>query len=283
MKSKKRIKTETINKVAIAVSVIAVVACIALSAVLIYVVQQKEQMTMVELISRSNDAINEYQYGHVGILRNDNLADGTEYQSQYDLASQRDGEYASFMFRDSEGVSLYQCWIPAEDHYDIWVYDGDYDVWVATGNSEPPAYSSMWNPMVSTSQYTLLDGTYPWYDTGEECYVLQLISSTDEWSTIYEEMFISATTFLPVGVVDILSNTTDVVNHDYVQENVDLGDGVSGDVQVETHAYDEVIQKYTLSYSNSDLRLFDIPDVTVTEDEYLNIIGSGVENNEQVQ
>lgn len=285
MKNKRQIKTVTINRLAFATYVFASCsAIIVLVAVLIwmYTSGNKEEITVSYVIEKSNEALLEYPYGRVSILRNMDSADGQHYESQYDLSSQRDGQYSSYMFRDSDGQQLYQCWQPNEDFWDIWVYDGNYDVWVKTGYEQEPIDSSMWSPLTNPGSYVLLDKTYSWYDTGEECYVIQMLGSSDQWTKIYEEMFFSKKTFLPVGVVMIATNSTEEIDHEYVEENVTFDDGTVGDLHVGMYKYDKIVQKYSITYSDTDQRLFEIPDITITEDEYMELLNSdgkdGVDN-----
>lgn len=277
MKKSKKIKTVTINRLAWAIYVAATsFMIIGLVAVLIwkFTSEPKEELTVSAIIEKSNEAVQQCPYGRVSILRNVDQADGSHYESQYDMSSQKDGQYSTYMFRDSEGSQLYQCWVPAEDYWDIWVYDSNYEVWVKTGYDQEPLESSMWTPLTNPGGYSLLDGTYSWYDTGEECYVIQMIGSSEDWTKVYEEMYFNKKTFLPVGVVMIATNSTDELDHEYVEENVSMEDGSIGDLHVDMYKYDKIVQKYSITYSDTDQRLFEIPEVTITEDEYIELLES---------
>lgn len=278
----KKIKAQSINKVTAILSVVFGVGFLASLSLNIYPLIKEEEVNADSIFIKANEALTDYQYASVTIDRLETV-DDNKYRQQFTLTTQRDKQYCTYMFLDSEGSDLYQCWRPSESKnigYDIWVHSDEYDTWVSTYYDKEPADSNLWSFMSSGYGYTLMSETYPWYDTGDECYVLQMASSSSEWQNIYEELYIRKSDYLPMGIVVMATQSTDAIDHTEIEENVDFGDGTTGDAVSEVHKYNSVVQKYSVVFSNEDLRLFDIPDTFITEEDYAFLIQEDMKKEE---
>lgn len=269
-KHKKPIKTNTINRVVFALFSAVVFALIIVVGVLIYKLKQLEKPDAFTVYSKSIEASGAYDYAQLTILRQENV-DGSTYTAEYVTSEEKNGSYSTYMFRDSEDNSLYQCWLPNDsDSYDIYIRSDELETWVKTSMSEPPITTSLWETVTFLGGYSLMESYYPWYDTGDMCYVLQRIGTVDGWDACYEEVYIRKDDFLPMGIVLIVGNSTDVIDHTDIESGVQIGSD-SADVEYSTYGYDSIIQKYSMVWSNEDMRLFDAPDVFITDEEYLSI------------
>lgn len=277
-KNKKKISANSINKgLAITCALMGVVIVV-LTVALCMKLYESEQLDQSDIFSKAQDACNQYEYAELVIARQENI-DNQTYTAEYVTTDERDGSYCTYMFRDSEDNDLYQCWQEiSKNAYDIYIHSKDLDAWVKTFMEEPPVYTNLWTMFTNAGGYTVMDSEYPWYDTGDMCYVLQRTGVAEGWSDCYEEVYIRKSDFLPMGLVLIVGNSTTDIDHTDVESGVNV-DGEDVDIETSTFGYDNIVQKYSLQWSHDDLRLFDIPDKFITDEDYLSIVGQSEENN----
>lgn len=273
--SKKVNKTKagTINRVSAIIFFIGMAGIISTASYWGYKLIQKENTTPVasELITESMAAGKKYDYAGMSLLRKESV-DGNEYSVQYDVSASQIDSYKSYSFRDSEDNELYQCWQKGENSlYDVYLWASEYETWVHTSLEQEPVDINPWYEISNTSGYTVMDETYQWYDTGDECYVLQLLGTADEWEQYYEEVYIRKSDKLLMGIVVVCMNQTDEITHDDVVDTLPTGEDAN--IEVEQANADIIVQKYSIRYSDEPLSLFDIPEEYMTDEEYMSLVG----------
>lgn len=219
--------------------------------------------TIIELQKNANTAISGYDYyvAIIDVLKTP--ADGEEFSSQEAFSRARKDSYQSYMYRDSLDNDLYQCWYydKEEEIYPTYIYSDDVESWVETSMSEPQVVIDGWTLFDDLSYYEVSDETGIWEDTGDECYILQAVNTSVINAQIYEEVYIRKSDSLPMGIL-----TYGAVEVEATKSTEEVVDG--NEVEITTAAHDEILQKISITYSNSDLRLFDIPEEFISEEEY---------------
>lgn len=264
------INAQSINICLTVACVILAIVCIVLAAMLFYKSRGIEELDVPKIFEKSATACLDYEYAQLVITRQESVS-GETYTAEYVVSDERDGSYCTYMFRDSEDNDLYQCWLANESgSYDAYIRAKDLSTWVKTSVGEEPVSTNLWDMFSYAGGYVLMDSDYPWYDTGDPCYVLQRTGTVDSWSSCYEEVYIRKSDFLPMGIVLIIGNPTEDIDHTDVETGVKIGDDTA-DISTSVFGYDSIVQKYSIEWSHEDMRLFDVPDTFITDEEYLSI------------
>ena len=274
-KNKSNKKTIPVRKFNVFFRVLALVLiALGVVALIIFVkpLLKQEELTPQVLFSKCYDAANKYNYARLVITRQESV-DGDSYTAEYVVSADQSSSYRTYMFRDSDNNDLYQAWLKEDGAslYDVYIYASDPGSWVRTSLEYEPITTNMWDMFQYADGYAVMQDTYKWYDSDDECYVLQLVGDTDEWNFTYEEVFIRASDYLPMGVVLVVSTETDTDGHDIIMEGVNE-DGDTVDATVSLSGNKTILQKYSITYSDEDQRLFDVPDTYITDEEYLSFL-----------
>lgn len=273
MSKHNKVNAVAINKVTTGLCVVLFILLVISVGFNVYPLIKEGELTANDIFAKANEAMPNYEYAAVTIDRVEKIGE-EQYRAEYRLTAQKDGSYCSYMFRDSEENELYQCWLPSiskDTGFDVYVYAKDYEAWVTTYYEQEPSENALWTMLTSAYGYTLMDETYPWFDTGDECYVLQMMSSSEQFENVYEELYIRKKDFLPMGIVLMATHSTDGIDHTDIQENIEI-DGKEGTATINYSTYDAIVQKYSIKFSNEDLRLFEIPEETISEEDYMFLI-----------
>lgn len=221
------------------------------------------------------------------------------YNTQYAISGAKNSTYMSYIFRDSQDNSLYQSWAhnDVSNEYDIWLYSSVLDAWVETHNETKPLDINMWDPIPDMSHYGLLEESAYWPDTNDECYVfytvinynydeeddVEFILSQNPYSKIFETVYVRKSDWIPMGIIIYANDdtgktkVTEVTDMDTLS-NYFESNGVSIDnipiesAQIEEAEYNEMLIRYSFSYSNEDMSLFQIPEEYLTEEQYFELI-----------
>jgi hypothetical protein len=235
-------------------------------------------ITVEEIQTKSNAIINEHEYALLVLDIQNTVADEGTSTYRYILSSKKDSDEHSYVYIDSDGTELYQYWdYDAEnENYCIYIHDTDNDVWVKTSYDYEPITSDTWAMLTDLSKYDLMEETATWYNSDDECYVLEMLGQTEDFSAMYEQLYIRVSDFMPMGIV---AYAVSDVNEDKMQNGVDLeiNDDNIVSATEEIPTYNEYIQVYEVAFSNEDLKLFGVPDNYLTEEEYMELIGSSDE------
>lgn len=232
-----------------------------------------DTITANEVVSKAKSAVMKYSYSLSTIDLQETIADEGSNTYKYILSSSKNSKKRTYIYADDSGSELYQCWDydTGKELYSIYIYDSEMDVWVNTTYRSEPVTGTPWVVFNNLSEYTLLDETANWYDSEDECYVLETISSNDKYAVLYEQVFIRVSDFIPMGIVTY--GVSDV-NEDKLMNGGELeinNENVIG-ATVEIPTYNEYIQLYEVTFSNDDLSLFEFPVEYMTEDAYLEMI-----------
>lgn len=262
----------------------------------------QHELTIDEIKEKTYNAMQDYDFSAMTLKVNERVADEGDYTYEYTIVSELNNSRRSYMYRDSEGEDMYQYWrryitrldtdvdpivpdlsydeegsevAPKENvdtSYVVYLYADDVQSWVKDVVAIEPVDTYVWDLTEAFGEYTLLSETNSWYDTGDECYVLQSIGAADDWAVIYEEIYIRKSDFLPMGIVVYAVSD----NGENIVEDVDNASEVLG-IQVESATtevpdYNQVIEKYSLTFSNENLHLMDEPTKYMTSKEYIDFI-----------
>lgn len=239
----------------------------------------ENHLTSEELEEKAIEAVNRCQYSTMLLDQQITLTDDTKLLEEYMISAEKDGSKRTYTYISTDGSMLMQYWEKelAEDgeaeHYDVYIYSESYETWVNTKLESEPIVNDLWSMLTSMHEYTILEDKQEWYVTGEECYVLQLLGSSDSFYAIYEEMYINAETLLPVGIVEYCvaeeegSKTIDDLTEDDL--NINLDGYTAENIEVESSNYSEILRVYQLNYSNEDMAMFDKPETFITDEDYM--------------
>ena len=262
----------------------------------------QHEVTVDELKQKVNDAMQDYSFSAMTLKVNEKVADEGDYTYEYTIVSEINNSRRSYMYRDSEGKDIYQYWrrymdrldtdvdpiVPEviydedgnelpqteliDSSYVVYMYADDVRSWVKDVVAVEPVDTYVWDFTETFGEYTLLEETGNWYDTGDECYILQTIGGSDDWAVIYEELYVRKSDFLPMGIVvyAVSDNGKNIV------ENVDDASEVLGievdSMTTEIPDYNQVIEKYSLTFSNENIHLMDEPEQYMTSKAYIDFI-----------
>lgn len=235
-------------------------------------------MTIERLQENASRAINQYEYALLTLDVQETVANQGISTYKYVLSSRQNSQEHSYAYVELNKFELYQYWDfdPETSMYKIYVYDPDGNCWVETFYEFEPVSSNTWELVTNLSNYTLLEEPGFWYDSGEECYVLEIIGSSDEFPVMYEELYIRKSDYVPLG---ILSYAVSDVDYDRLRQGVtpELYEyyGLTGDLTTSIPTYNEYVRVYKVAFSNEDLKLFGAPADYLTEEQYLRGLAGG--------
>ena len=280
--NKKQFDTNKINKVFKIISIVCAIVCLAIVGYMVYKVdKEQERITTAEdLFTKAQEEANRHEYAIAVITRYEQTGN-EEYLGEYTVSAERDSSLRTYMFRDSDSNSLYQAWQlqPNSLNYDVYIYAADPGQWVKTSLGYEPVSVNLWDMFKYADGYTLMEDTYKWYNTEDECYVLQLVGDADDWKYVYEEVYIRKSDYMPMGIVlAMIKDDENVDGHTITQEGFEIN-GIEGNAEITLPGSQSLIQKYDVVFCDDDARLFDIPTEYITDEEYLNYIHQNVEEN----
>lgn len=222
-----------------------------------------------EIQIKANEFINKYDYNALVLDVLYTSPDNEAYRKQYLLSSEKDNEVHSYVCRDSVDASVYQCWSYDKDKkvFPLYIYSDEYETWVYCELESAPLAINPWGVVEDLSNYTLMDKTTVWGDTNDECYVLYVMSSSDEFEYIYEEVYIRKSDYAPMGIITYASETLDEERKDSLND-IDFDIEIK-DAEISASQSSEIIQRYEFTYSNENLAFFEQPTKFITEEEYL--------------
>ena len=239
------------------------------------------EYTAEEIAEKSREAVDGYEYALLVLDQEISKSGEIVGIEEYILSSERDGTKRTYTYVNSDSSILSEWWdaIEQEDGsvlYDTYIYSEQYETWIHTELSEEPINNDIWRMFDIMSQYTVLPETGEWFDTGDECYVLQLIGSSDGYYDIYEEIYVRCSDFIPMGIVEYCVDTeendrVDEINpEDY---DFELGDGYTiTDGEITSEDYNELLRKYSISFSHDDCQLFEKPETYISDEDYMYLL-----------
>lgn len=237
----------------------------------------EDTMTSEELEEKAIAATSQYNYAKMLLDQQITLSDGTQVLEEYILSAEKNGSKRTYTYLSADGSTIFEYWDKDTsntdtDQYDVYIYSEVYETWVNTKLTEEPVSNDLWGMLSVIDGYTVLEDKQNWYVTGEECYVLQLLGSSDDLYAIYEEMYINAETFLPVGIVEYcVAEDSGKTIKDLSEEDLDLNmeDYEIENATIEASSYSELLRVYQLEYSNEDLALVEKPETFITDEDYM--------------
>ena len=266
-----KFRARSINHVLTILCVAFLVYAVAITGILLYTLYKIEnKVDITTVFANATAEAAKYNYAQLTIDQGVFTSEDN-YRAQYVTTFGKDTTYHTYMYRDSEQNDLYQCWQANSDNtgYDAYVYANDIETWVKTTTEEEPVSVDVWSMFEYAGGYTLQEATYPWYDTSEPCYVLTRMSASSEWQGVYEELYIRQSDFLPMGVVLLYTdNNPENLSHEDIVNGVNNA-GMESPVNVESN---EIVQKYSLMWADEDLKLFDVPETYISDEDYISIV-----------
>lgn len=267
-KNKKRIRKITPLNVVIWVCAILLVASGTFLAIrLVKASNKNTEITPEELARLSTQAIAQYPYSML-VLDSQTTVNGETTTCEYVFTTSLNDSLRTYMMRDEEEVG-YQCWLQnSEGTYDVYLYDDVYQVWVKTVEEYEPVGSNTWMVVADLSNYTLLEETDYWGE--DECYVCQITGNSNIFEVIYEEIYIRKSDYMPMG---ILSYGVSSADGDRIQEidPATFGDNVTS-ADITTEDFVETVSVYSITFSDEDLALYDLPETYMSDVDYMNAI-----------
>ncbi len=231
-----------------------------------------DDVTVEDIEKRARDTINKYDYALLSLDIQETYAGEGQRITHYEYSSSRLTNEHAYVYMDDSGVSLYQYWDRKDDQSEevvIYIYDDVTKSWVETSYPYEPVTSDTWSMLTDLSRYDVIPGTFKWFNSDDDCYVLEMLGSSDEFYQIYEQLYIRKSDFMPMG---ILSYAVSDVDYDRMKSNElveDLNDdGTDESITVESPAYNELVQVYQIVFSEEDLKPFGVPEDYITEEEY---------------
>ena len=228
----------------------------------------------------SKRSASNYEYAVLVMDQQSNLEDIDEpLIEEHILSAERTGSRRAYVYMTGSDNIQSEWWEEKEledsgtKGYDVYLFSNEYQTWVNTELEEEPVPNDIWSMFDVISGYTLLPETNVWYDTGDECFVLQLIGSSDGFDWVYEELYVRCDDYLPVGIIEYCVAEGEE-NHieELTQEDFDFvsGDGYHTDsVTAEGKEYKQILRKYSLYFSDEDQILFEKPETFITDQDYM--------------
>lgn len=280
--NKKQFDTNKINKVVKIISAVCAVICIVIIGFMVYRINEEQTQinTVEDLFAKAQEEANRHDYAVAVITRYEQTGE-EEYLGEYTVSAERENSTRTYMFRDSDSNSLYQAWQlqPNSLNYDVYIYATDPGQWVKTSLGYEPVTVNLWDMFKYAEGYTLMEDTYKWYNTDDDCYVLQLVGDADDWKYVYEEVYIRKSDYMPMGIVlAMIKDDENVDGHTITQEGFEIN-GIEGNAEITLPGSQSLIQKYDVVFCDEDQKLFEIPTEYITDEEYLNYIHQNVEEN----
>jgi hypothetical protein len=239
------------------------------------------QLNSAEIIEKAEEAVESCDYALLTLSIEDTVAGEGSDVYNYVYTCGRNTTESSYVYSDSDGTELYEYWEENEENgnYDVYVYDTDYEVWVKTSYDTVPVTDNVWDILSNINDYTLADETECWYGTDTECYVYEILGSSDDYESMYEQLFIRTSDYMPMGIV---SYAVSDVNYDKVAngEDIEIFYDTSDDAEIEVPTYNENVTIYEVTFSTSELKWFDKPDSYLSEEEYMTLLSTVEEETE---
>lgn len=226
-------------------------------------IEESEDIT--ELKEKVNNAIKDYPYS-ILVIDSQSYIKGVENDySQYVITAEKDNVYKSYMFRNAD-TAIYQCWDKNDSgKIDLFIYSDEFDVWVETEMDEEPMVSNVWSITEGMENYEISDELGYWGN--DECIVLHTFKETEVWSTVYEELYIRKSDYIPLGIICYsISNSVG-----FTEGTINPADYEFGTIEegtIETRAYNELVTRYDIGYSMEPQHLFLKPEKTITGSQY---------------
>lgn len=246
--------------------------------VLFIIVDKSMSKTSVEYLQmKTNEFLDEYSNSAIMLDVLTTSEEGDMYKIQYLLSAVKDTIDYTYIARDSEGSSIYQCWTYDEvsGQYKLYIHDTVKDVWVECYLYESPLSINPWNITADWSKYSLLEEKSIWAGTEDECYVLYSIVDSGEGSYeyLYEELYIRCSDYAPMGIINYAAESLDVTRVQEIEDSVfSTGYDIDENTTLEAAGFNECIQRYEFTFSKESLAFFETPDNFLTEEEYLSLI-----------
>lgn len=227
----------------------------------------QDEMTCEKLAKLSTQAIMQYPYSML-VLDSQTTIKGETTTCEYVFTTSLNDSVRTYLMRDAESVG-YQCWKQNDKGtYDVYLYDDVYEVWVKTEEEYEPVASNTWMVTADLSNYTLLPERDNWGD--DECYVCQITGSSDVFETIYEEVYIRCSDFMPLGIMSYGVSSADG-DRLHELDPATFGEGVE-EAEMITEDFVETISVYSVQFSNEDMALYELPETYMTDVEYMEAI-----------
>ena len=154
--------------------------------------------------------------------------------------------------------------------YDVYLSDVVNGVTVKTEQETEPVNMNPWGIVTNVEAYTLHDEFVQYGDI--QCYLLYIMGQDEEGNPKGEELYIDSETFAPVGLVSYtqISNKEEIIK-DITNEYKDaIGEDITiEDVEATVNSITEYTLLYTFQFTNETENLMSIPNVYLTEDEYV--------------
>lgn len=256
--------------------------CIVISAVVLTTPEWKyvtdPDIDITELVDKSKEAVMQYEYAKLTLDQLLQVDGRDNFVEEYILTAARDNSRRTYTYLNIDGSILSEWWeeravqeIEGTTQYDVYIYSETYEAWVSTILEYEPVYNDIWNMFDTLYGYTLMPNTEKWYDTDDECYVLQLLGKSDTFYAIYEEVFIRVGDYIPMGIVEYAvaegyedrSADLDVEDWDFIQDRKEV------EGRVDYTEYSEMLRKYSIEFSHQDMKLFDKPQTFITDSDYM--------------
>lgn len=238
----------------------------------------EEELTTELVVQRANAAMDSYKYASSIIDYQSWQAGEAGIGVKYCIAHDHENSHYTYMYSDSEDNAYYQyCGKDTSAQtYNVYTYSSLIDAWVLIQQGTPPMQPGIWNILDGANEYFLLQETDNWYNTGEECYVLEMYGSTEEWQNVYEAIYIRKADYVPLGIISYATQDTGVPAtsdiHDIVIE------GNEGEAATPQMLQNEILEKTEIAFSNESLDFFGVPEEYITEEDYkaiMEVFGDG--------
>lgn len=229
----------------------------------------KKDARVTKIAAGVSDIINGYNYAAIRMTVRESYPGQDIADVQYLVSSVKDSHEHSYM-SSLDGIEYKQYWNRNEnENYDVYLKTSALDDWVYTESDEEPMYFSGWDFAKDLENAFLVSEDGVWLDDTTECYILELLSSSDTYKIIYSQYYIRKSDYMPIGIV---AYAVDSIDNDDVklkdQSIISIGDL---DINQETYVPDhhEKVEICELLYSTEDLKMFGAPDKYITYEEYL--------------
>lgn len=279
-------KKHSVNKLNMVTRIIVIVLALAMVISTIAIIplatkSEENSITAEFLYEKASDAIKDYDYATLKISQQETtVVDDVSAVSPTDayvVTTERNGSYRTYAYQNTDGVAIQQGWVLNEDTglYDVYLYADSYGTWVKTELDEEPVANDIWAMFTKPEGYLVYEETAEWFDTGDECYVLQQFAENDTWDYMYEEVYIRKSDYMPMGMVFFVSKSDETAEE--AVSDIHINDGESAEFTVDNTT---IVQKYAITYSEESTALFDIPEKFITDEEFMSLIQS---NNEEAE
>lgn len=203
----------------------------------------------------------------------------------YQIAGSKSKSDRSYSYMSSSDAYDNEYWYYDEDNeqYVDYVFSEDVGSWVRCELDYEPITVDPFNVLEDMSEFSLLEGTQQFGVNKEDCYVYQLVGTSDEFEVVYERIYIGVSDYLLKGAIRMamhsleeeIETTIDelTVKELYAEKGVEIDDDNLAEITVTTNDAEEVIFRFEYYFSNADMLFFDKPDIYMTAEEYATQMG----------